>query len=125
MDVARKFKLSPSRIHLVEKRAAADRLMAERRGRLGEMLRSDDDMEKLVAVEDLVDTLGVTVVAKNRLMEHFVKVATKEISLRELMDMCLDEPVEGLENSSCQTPPTEYNQIMEQDRWGFFLRMKM
>jgi len=33
--------------------------------------------------------------AKKRLMEHFVTVAKKEISLQELMDMCLDVPVQG------------------------------
>jgi len=61
------------------------------------MLRTDDDMEKLVVVEDLVDAIGMTVVAKNRLMDNFVAVVKNEISLRELMDMCLDAPVEGLD----------------------------
>jgi len=28
-------------------------------------------------------------------MDHFVAVAKQQISLRELMDMCLDAPVEG------------------------------
>jgi len=96
-DVARKFNLSSSRIDLIERRDAADRLMAERRSRLRGMLRTDDDMEKLVVVEDLVDAIGMTVVAKNRLMDNFVAVVKNEISLRELMDMCLDAPVEGLD----------------------------
>ena len=46
---------------------------------------------------DLVDAIGVTVLTKKRLMEHFVEVAKKEISLRELMDMCPEAPVEGLD----------------------------
>lgn len=95
VDVARKFNLSPNRISLIEKRDAADRLLEERRCRLREMLRLHDSLEKLMPVEDLVDAMGVTVMAKKRLMEHFVTVAKKEISLRELMDMCLDVPVQG------------------------------
>ena len=95
VDVARKFNLSPNRISLIEKRDAADRLLEERRCRLREMLRLHDALEKLMPVEDLVDAMGVTVMAKKRLMEHFVTVAKKEISLRELMDMCLDVPVQG------------------------------
>jgi len=34
VDVARKFHLSPSRIHLIEKRDAADKSMAERRAKV-------------------------------------------------------------------------------------------
>ena len=48
-------------------------------------------------VEGMVDAIGVMVVAKKRLMDHCVTVGKKEISLRELMDMCLDVPVEGRE----------------------------
>ena len=95
VDVARRFNLSPCKIWLIEKRDAADRLLEERRGRLGEILRLDDALEKLMPVEDLVDAIGVMVVAKKRLMTHFMAVGKKEISLRELMDMCLDMPVQG------------------------------
>jgi len=59
------------------------------------MLRLDDSLVKLMPVEDLVDAIVVTVVAKKRLMDHFVTVGKKKISLRELMDMCLDVPVQG------------------------------
>jgi len=97
VDVARRFNLSPCRIWLLEKRDAVDRLLEERRSRLREMLRLDDALEKLMPVEDLVDAIGVMVVAKKRLMTHFVAMGKKEISLRELMDMCLDVPVEGLD----------------------------
>ncbi len=40
VDVARKFKLSPSRIHLIERRDAADRSMAERRSKLRDEIRT-------------------------------------------------------------------------------------
>jgi hypothetical protein len=59
------------------------------------MLRLDDALEELMPVEDLVDAIGVMVVAKKRLMTHFVAMGKKEISLQELMDMCLDVPVQG------------------------------
>ena len=46
-------------------------------------------------VKDLVDAVGLIVVTKKRVMEHLVKVGKEQISLRELMDMCPDAPVEG------------------------------
>ena len=109
-DVARKFNLSPSRIYLIEQQSRADKGTAERRVKLREQVVNADDLDALWAVEDLVDAIGVTVLTKKLLMKHFVEVAKKEISLGELMDMCIEAPVEGLENTSCQTPPAEYNQ---------------
>ncbi len=35
-------------------------------------------------------------VTKKRLMDHFVDKGQSQISLRRVMDMCLDAPVEGL-----------------------------
>ena len=96
-DVARKFNVSPSRIYLIEQQSRADRGTAERRVKLREQVVNVDDLDALWAVEDLVDAIGVTVLTKKRLMEHFVEVAKKEISLRELMDMCPEAPVEGLD----------------------------
>ena len=95
-DVARRFKLSPSRIYLIEKRDAADRSMCERRARLRGEIRAADDPEKLWPVNDMLDAVGLVVVTKKRLMDHFMKVGKQEIGLREFMDMCLDAPVEGL-----------------------------
>ena len=39
---------------------------------------------------------GLIVVSRKRLMDHFVAAGKHLISLRELMAMCLDAPVEGL-----------------------------
>lgn len=46
-EVARRFKLSPSRIYLIEKRDATDRATDERRAKLREAIRSADALEKL------------------------------------------------------------------------------
>ena len=48
-ELARKFKLSPSRIYLIEKQYAADRLLAERRTRLREEIRAVDDLERVAS----------------------------------------------------------------------------
>jgi hypothetical protein len=37
------------------------------------------------------------VVTKKRLLDHFKQTKKDQISLQELMDMCLDAPVEGLD----------------------------
>jgi hypothetical protein len=93
--VARRFKLSLSRIYLIEKRDATDRSLAERRTKLREEIRAADDLDKLWPVEDLIDAAGLIVVTRKRLMNHFVVAGKRQISLRELMDMCLDAPMEG------------------------------
>ena len=54
-------------------------------------------MDKVWPIEDLLDALDLIVVTKKRLMDHFVEKGQSHISLRELMDMCLDAPVEGLD----------------------------
>jgi len=94
-EVARKFKLSPSRIYLIEKQDAATRSMAERRAKLRGEIRMADDMDKLWPVEDLLDALGLIVVTRKRLMDHFTEVRKEGLTLRELMDLCVDVPVEG------------------------------
>jgi transposase len=99
-EVARIFSLSRSRIYLLERRDKADRSMAERRARLREEARLADDPEKMWPVEDLFDAAGLTVVAKKRLLAHFAKEGRGQISLRRLMDMCLDAPVQGRNYSS-------------------------
>lgn len=45
-------------------------------------------------VKDLADAIGLTGATKNRLLDHFVEEGKSQISLRELMDMCLQRPVE-------------------------------
>jgi transcriptional regulator len=44
-EVARKFKLSPTRIYLIEKQDAETRSMEEKRARLLKQLQDADDME--------------------------------------------------------------------------------
>jgi transcriptional regulator with XRE-family HTH domain len=94
-EVARRFKLSPSRIYLIEKQDAAEKSLADRRTKLREDIRAADDPDKLWPVEDLLDAVGLIVVTKKRLMDHFKALGKLQISLRELMDMCLDAPVVG------------------------------
>jgi hypothetical protein len=45
----------------------------------------------------LVDAIGLIVVTRKRLLDHFAEVGKQQITLQEFMDMCLDVPVEGLD----------------------------
>lgn len=93
-EVALKFGLSRGRIAQLEKRDQADRSLAERRAKLQEAIRIADDPERMWPVNDLADAIGLIVVTKKRLLDHFEETRREQISLRELMDMCLDSPVE-------------------------------
>ena len=93
-EVARQFRLSPSRIYLIERRDAADKSMAERCARVREAMCADDDPEKMWPVSDLADAIRLSVVTKKRLLHHFAQTGKGKISLRELMDMCSDFPEE-------------------------------
>ena len=53
-------------------------------------------------VTDFVDAIDLIVVTRKRLIDHFVKEEKQELRLRELMEMCLDAPVEG---SDFVSPP--------------------
>jgi hypothetical protein len=92
-EVARRFNLSPSRVNLIEKQDAETRAMEGRRARMIKQLQDANDMDKLWPVEDLLDALGLIVVTRKRLVDHFAEKRQDQISLRELMDMCLDAPV--------------------------------
>ena len=94
-EVALRFGLSPGRILQLEKRDEADKSTAERRGKLREAIRTADDPERIWPVNDLADAIGLMAVTKKRLLDHFVETGKERISFRELMDMCLDGPVEG------------------------------
>jgi len=94
-EVARRFKLSRSRIYLIERKDCADKSMAVRRDKLREEIRAADDPGKLWPVNDLVDAIGLVGVAKKRLLGHFEGTGKAQISLLELMDMCLCSPVKG------------------------------
>ena len=96
-EVARRFKLSPSRIYLIEMQDAGNRALAERLIRLWEEIRAADDPERMWPLKDLLDAIGLGVVTRKRLMDYFVEAGKHQISLRELMDMCLDVPVQGLD----------------------------
>ncbi len=96
-EVAKKFHLSPSRIYLIEKQDAKTRTMEGRRTKMLKQLQEADDMDKPWPVEDLLDALGLIVVTRKRLVDHFVEKNQEQLSLRQLMDMCLEAPVEGLD----------------------------
>jgi hypothetical protein len=71
--------------------------MCEKRAKLREEIRAAGNLDRMWPVRDLIDAVGLIVVTRKRLMDHFVAVGKRQISLRELMDMCLDAPVEGLD----------------------------
>jgi hypothetical protein len=96
-EVARRFKLSPSRVYLIERQDAEARSMEQRRAKLREDIRAADDLERIWPVEDLIDALGLILVTKKRLMDHFAEKMQDQISRREFMDMCVDAPVERLD----------------------------
>ena len=96
-EVARNFKLSPSRIYLIERRDAADRSMCERRAKSREEIQAVADLDRMWPVNDLVDAIGLIVVTRKRLLDHFAEVGKQQITLQEFMDMCLDAPVERLD----------------------------
>jgi hypothetical protein len=93
-EVALRFRLSPNRISQLEQRDRADRFRAERRARLREEIRIADDPEKPWPVNDLADAIELTGATKNRLLDHFVGTGKQQMSLQELMDMCLDGPAD-------------------------------
>jgi hypothetical protein len=101
-EVALKFGLSRERIAQLEKRDQTDKSMAERRAKLREAIRSADDPEKTWAINDLADAIGLIVVTKKRLLDHFAGTGKVQVSVRELMDMCLDGPTE---RGELTTPP--------------------
>ncbi len=97
-EVARRFGLSAQRVSQFERKDQAERVTVERRAKLQEEIRIADDPEKLWPIIDLVDALGLIGATKTRLLQYSKRHGVAQISLRELMDMCLDGPV---------------------DRWGF------
>lgn len=99
-EVARRFKLSPARIWLIERRAAADKATAERRAELRAQICAQDDPETMWPVKDLADGIALIVVTKKRLLDHLAQTGKREICLRELMAMCSDSPAEGGEYTS-------------------------
>jgi hypothetical protein len=101
-EVALQFRLSRGRISQLERRNEVDNSMAERRAKLREEIRTADDPEKMWPVNDLIDVIGLIVVTKKRLLDHFMETRKERISLRELMDMCLDE---SMERGGFMTPP--------------------
>jgi hypothetical protein len=90
--VARKFRLSRSRIQQIERRAADDEALAERRAVLRAQMRGADDPEKLWPVRDLVDACITNRLTIIQLLKHFARTEQTQISLRMFMDMCLLPP---------------------------------
>ncbi len=99
-EVARGFGLSPGRIYLLERRDTADKSMAERRAKLQEGIRAADDPEKMWPLNDMVDAIGLIVVTKKRLLDHFARTGKSQIALRELMEMCSDFSEENGDSKS-------------------------
>ncbi|MGA2662070.1 MAG: hypothetical protein ABSH34_31715 [Verrucomicrobiota bacterium] len=114
-EVALRFKLSPNRISQLEQRDKADKSMAERRAKLRDAIRAADDPEKVWPVTDLADAIGLTGATKNRLLDPFLETRKREISLRELMDMCLERPVEDMDFSMAPL-----SRICGIGKWGFW-----
>lgn len=94
-EVAKTFHLSPTRVYLIEKQDAKTRTMEGRRTKVLKQLQEADDMDKPWPVKDLLDTLGLIVVTRKRLVDHFVEKNQEQLTLRQFMDMCVDAPVEG------------------------------
>jgi hypothetical protein len=93
-EVARRFRLSQSRIEQIEKKDAIDKATAERRARLREAIRSADDPDRVWPVKDLLDAIELPVMTKRGLVYHFRAVGQRRVSIRQFMDMSLDAPVE-------------------------------
>lgn len=96
IEVARRFKLSPSRIEQIEKQDAIDKAAAERRFRLREAIRAADDPGKVWRVKDLLDAIGLPTVTKRGLIYRFRAVGQRRARLRELMDLAPAAPIAGL-----------------------------
>ena len=96
-EVALRFGLSLERIRQLERRDLADKCMAKRCAKLREEIRVADDLDRMWPVEDLIDAAELIVVTKKRLLDHFKQTKKDQISLQELMDMCLDAPVDALD----------------------------
>jgi hypothetical protein len=90
--VARKFRLSRSRIQQIELRAADDEALADRRATLWAQMRAADDPEKMWSVHDLMDASITSRLTKVQLLKHFARTEQTQISLRAWMDMCLPPP---------------------------------
>jgi DNA-binding transcriptional MerR regulator len=120
-EVATKFELSRCRIQLIEKQDAAESTLAERRAQLREEIRTADHLDRLWPITDLLDALLLIVVTRKRLIDHFVKLGKEQLSLRELMDMCLEAPVEGFDFMS--TPLLRVHGLGKKGFWSVVNRL--
>ena len=115
-EVARKFRLSRSRIKQIEQRAADDASLADRRATLGVQMRATDDPEKMWLVPDLLDAIITSRLTKIQLLKHFARTPQTQISLRELMDMCLQPPRDS--EDSMLTPLLRISGIGKKCFWS-------
>lgn len=99
--VARKFRLSRSRVQQIELRATEEATLADRSAMLLVQLREADDPGKVWPVHDLLDACLTSRLTKARLLKHFARTEQTQISLQALMDMCLQPPP----NSDSMLPP--------------------
>ena len=91
-EVAEKFRLSKSRIYLLERSQRAELAAAEQRAAILKEMRAADDPERLWPVHDVADALGVGRVVRKSLLNHLASAGRDRLSLRELMEMCLNAP---------------------------------
>ena len=101
--IARQFGITPARISLIEREAAAKKLETQRRARLRAEIHGADDLDKPWAVADLVDALWLLVVTRTRLLAHFEQIRKTQITLRELMDLAVSEAT-NVEPGEVSTP---------------------
>ena len=115
-DIARKFRLTHARIRLIEREAATEKSLAQRRARLQTQIRCADDLDKSWAVVDLIDALWLIVIARVRLLAYFKEIHKRQMSLRELMDLAMS-PTHAVESGPVSTPLLRIRGI---GKYGFY-----
>lgn len=86
-EVAREFGLSIARIAAIEQEDAQAKALAARSARMEEEMRRANDLDKAWPVADLVEALGLPVIFRMRLLDHFGRGCKTQLSLRELFDL--------------------------------------
>lgn len=101
---------------MIERAAAVQKLLAERRVRLRAEIRDSDDLDKQRAVVDLIDALRLIVIARMRLLAHFEGIHKTQISLREFMNLAVAETKDA-ETEHVTTPLLQVRGI---GKYGYY-----
>ena len=80
-EIARKFNLSRSSIHIIVRRSEEERRLAEKNDKILEEIRLTDDLDKKWPMVDLIDALRFIATTRNALLKHFKNVGLEKISL--------------------------------------------